>query len=930
VFFGKEIEAGRVVKEGVQPIPDTITVDGKERPTRNSKGQLIHSTRKGIENFWKWFGDSKVVDEQGRPLVVYHGTGVNFDTFSVKSDNIGFHFGTSEQASDRLSFKREQGSISDESIFPVYLSIKNPIRISDTYFDDIKSDPRAIYYLTSTGKFSIGDIVLKWTNEELFENIKSRGYDGVVYKNEGESSTGKKETPEMRLKTGRDSFIAFEPNQIKSALGNRGTFSPDEPRIVRESESTYGKAGLSREQFLDLGVKLNDFLQDKENVDKLTEAERKEFSVVLGVLKEYGELSKKADLSPKEQRLLRIALSGLESKDGKRIISNVQKALEEGKPEWRDAINSGLEKIAEWSGAMKLWRLSSVAGSAGGNLFSSALVYPDLRLSAWFNKGIAKRSNVALTRFSDEARIHFKSAWMSGEIKNAAQQAIDIMKEKPGAEKESKFLEREHIRKKAIKGWYGKYVRASYNAQGAIDVLYRKPLEVGFIAVESFREGMKDSKTKIEGAKKGNAVARNILRVRELRDAGKEIPKSLEKYANFLQQAESDAEYRVFQSQLTGIAKKLGDFRRYPAVRLLAPFYNTGMNILKQAYERTPLSAFQKEFMQLSEKLLKKTLTAEEAGRYSDRAAQITLGTLVSLVTTALLYAIADDDEELITGNYDPKTIGDKPLGWQPNSIRIGDTYVSTKMLQPYATIFTAIGETMNNKDGYIAGGAKALADAYFVNPMTEEVFDVISAIRPGENKPLTKSAEEFFVDLVVGSATPGILNDIAKITDPVVRQKHGFFSRLRGKIGIPGASLSLPPRIDPFGEDLIPQTRGEKTVKTLTGLSFSKVKEDPARKELRSLGLNHDVESITHKGVKLEPWEAIELNKSIGQAYRESILKLLQNPYYLSASVEMIRQGLIDKQKKYLERESFFIERERNVRELKEAEKRLFKQMPE
>jgi hypothetical protein len=54
-------------------IPDTI--DGK--PTRNNLGQLIHPTIEGIRNFWRWFGDSKVVDSQGRPLVVYHGTPKN-------------------------------------------------------------------------------------------------------------------------------------------------------------------------------------------------------------------------------------------------------------------------------------------------------------------------------------------------------------------------------------------------------------------------------------------------------------------------------------------------------------------------------------------------------------------------------------------------------------------------------------------------------------------------------------------------------------------------------------------------------------------------------------------------------------------------------------------------------------------------------------
>ena len=33
------------------------------------------------DNFWKWFSGSKVVDKNGNPLVVYHGTGAKFDEF---------------------------------------------------------------------------------------------------------------------------------------------------------------------------------------------------------------------------------------------------------------------------------------------------------------------------------------------------------------------------------------------------------------------------------------------------------------------------------------------------------------------------------------------------------------------------------------------------------------------------------------------------------------------------------------------------------------------------------------------------------------------------------------------------------------------------------------------------------------------------------
>lgn len=37
------------------------------------------------KSFKKWFGESKVVDENGEPLVVYHGSSSEFDTFAIPS-----------------------------------------------------------------------------------------------------------------------------------------------------------------------------------------------------------------------------------------------------------------------------------------------------------------------------------------------------------------------------------------------------------------------------------------------------------------------------------------------------------------------------------------------------------------------------------------------------------------------------------------------------------------------------------------------------------------------------------------------------------------------------------------------------------------------------------------------------------------------------
>ena len=125
---------------GQQSIPDTIQVDGKERPTRNSKGKLIHPTTEGIENFWKWFGDSKVVDGQGSPVVVYHGTKRNFSEFTKDKIATGSgdegHFGFGFY----FSFYPREASFYGDRLVPAYVSIKKPFYGKDFEYDLLKDN----------------------------------------------------------------------------------------------------------------------------------------------------------------------------------------------------------------------------------------------------------------------------------------------------------------------------------------------------------------------------------------------------------------------------------------------------------------------------------------------------------------------------------------------------------------------------------------------------------------------------------------------------------------------------------------------------------------------------------------------------------------------------------------------------------------------
>jgi hypothetical protein len=170
-------------------------------------------------NFKNWFGDSKVVDEEGKPLVVYHGTDIDFDEFDNKKAGNkrwkeageGLHFFSSKPSVAGGYTKTVNGEYKEKAnIIPSFISLKNPLIVdgkSGSWFDvDFKNK-----------KYNV--------NEIAQEAKKSNKYDGVIIKNIKDNGSG----PSLLGNT----VIAFSPTQIKSATGNQGTFDPQDPNILK-------------------------------------------------------------------------------------------------------------------------------------------------------------------------------------------------------------------------------------------------------------------------------------------------------------------------------------------------------------------------------------------------------------------------------------------------------------------------------------------------------------------------------------------------------------------------------------------------------------------------------------------------------------------------------------------------------------------------
>jgi hypothetical protein len=205
----------------------TISIDGKERTVYNSNGDRIAKSEEALRNFYKWFGDSKVVDEQGRPLVVYHASPVanikEFDKNKIATttdDGIwgrGFYFSNVPA--------EEYG----ENIYKTYLKIENPFISSDYKTPSEMADYLDIW----EGNFfnDLGLVRIAYDQiRQLTSHIQYKGHDGVIVKH-----------PQGNF----IEYVAFEPTQIKS-VDNRGTFSEKTGNIYWQSAYAGSRADYDK------------------------------------------------------------------------------------------------------------------------------------------------------------------------------------------------------------------------------------------------------------------------------------------------------------------------------------------------------------------------------------------------------------------------------------------------------------------------------------------------------------------------------------------------------------------------------------------------------------------------------------------------------------------------------------------------------------
>lgn len=184
----------------------------------------VYPKEKLSDNFWNWFGNSKIKDEKGNPIIVYHSSNCDFNMFKRNPNDedriggqVGYFFTNSLDAAEHWG---DCGMIYD-----CFLKIENPIYLTGDDFTTLQS-----------------------RNNKLLQ-AKANGYDGAVIKH-----------TDIGLPHFTDEYIAFYARQIKLIDNQKFGNNRNITEAVNHLQSFAIPSSLPQENF-----KITNSLKDIKN-----------------------------------------------------------------------------------------------------------------------------------------------------------------------------------------------------------------------------------------------------------------------------------------------------------------------------------------------------------------------------------------------------------------------------------------------------------------------------------------------------------------------------------------------------------------------------------------------------------------------------------------------------------------------------------------
>jgi hypothetical protein len=415
----------------------------------------------------------------------------------------------------------------------------------------------------------------------------------------------------------------------------------------------------------------------------------------------------------------------------------------------------------------------------------------------------------------------------------------------------------------------------------AVDVAMELPLRI-FLASDELARGI---------AEGGSA---HVLATRKARREGaadvgartQEILDNLVDHRDVLTEAEDMASRIVMQEGRPEITKLLDATQKVPLRlwQIAGPrFIRTPYNIAAQGLALSPAGYLQvlKLAREADELARAATLTTDQAkraekvgaalaarGEMADAAARATIGTAV-MATAHTLY-----QNDILTGPA-PKQPSEEPPGWQPWSMRLGDTYVSMVSLGPLAVpsvMGALLGHMINTgrlRDATELG--RFITDSTFLRGTAAVVEAFANPDRRWES----------YTEGLAGQLVPhgGLQNSIQQILGWAPRNPAGALEAMAARF-LPTAQ-TVPPRRDILGREDASRVPG---IGALSPLRMTQEQDTPSLQELRRLGITLGRPSQTVGGQRLTRSQYAQYVVIAGRNVDQDIADLMRSPAYRSA----------------------------------------------
>lgn len=195
-FYLHEVE----IKETLEDMFKTTTEGAISQASKLIIGKHIAEVKGNV---------SKVVDENGEPVAVYHGT-PKFDRFSIFKKGSGGYLGPAIYFTNLKTYaqKYENKWGDGGNLYDVFLSLRNPLVVKS--INPAKEILKTIYgkdgiYDKRSQKQSYDTKILSSAD---IKKLQSKGYDGVIWEYGGSKE-----------------YAVYDSSKIKSATDNIGTYS---------------------------------------------------------------------------------------------------------------------------------------------------------------------------------------------------------------------------------------------------------------------------------------------------------------------------------------------------------------------------------------------------------------------------------------------------------------------------------------------------------------------------------------------------------------------------------------------------------------------------------------------------------------------------------------------------------------------------------